>query len=404
MKNRAALLAEVLKALLGGVLFLIMTSLFGPSVYGQYVAVAALVSLITPLCTAGFAWWVQPFARESGLQRVGRAALLIGVLSLCSLGLIIALARFVPDVPMSALVAVAVTEMAIFPVWNSLALALLAVGKNRAYVLLSVLIPAVKLCATAVSVLAFGPNLFLWGVVAGMAGLVGTAATAASFGALSRGGGGPLLNWIKRGLGFGLVGSVSAGSDNVDRILMTNLVDSATLGVYGAAAKLVSFAILPSRAYALASYPDYFVLAANRDATGISVLAKATIRRSLPLAAAAALGVAMGCWVLELWVLRDFRGLGVVGSVLAVSVLFKPVLYAMGDVLYAVGRSNRRLVLTLLSGICNALLILWLVQPFGILGAALAVAIGGLLSTIAFFVAVLLELRFIRSSRTEESL
>lgn len=383
-----------MKAGLGALTFLVMAAGFGPEVFGEYVQFVALAVILTPLVTAGFNWWVQPLGSEHGQAVVGSVTIVILLISSPIIAILAGTFAFAAQWPVLSVLVVCLAEGVIFPVWGYYILGLLPQDKNVSYVALTTALQLLKLGAT-VSVLAtFGADLTMWGVVASFLGLTGLIFSIAYFRPASlREGATIARRWLRRGTNFGLVGSASGLSDNIDRLLLGTVLPSADVGTYGASSRTVAYGTLPVRSIALVVYPKYFQHAHQRDYDSLTSTMHKTIRLSLLPAIGAALIAILGAWVLEVAILPTYHDLFLATVILAGCIPLRAVQYAAGDVLYAVNHPFLRLFISLGGALLMAVTAILGGFHFGIIGTAYGVLLATAVTTCFNFIVVMRVLR-----------
>jgi len=320
-------------------------------------------------------------ARNSG-QRIAMSlviSLLLGVLLITTVTTAVALAT---DRDLFIALGVLVIEGLVYPVCSFIALGDLASGRIRTYLIVSVIVPATKLGISFLSFIVFGPNMIFWVLTVGIGGVFLLIILLAREGIRSGWAFSRLeLDWLRRGIPFGLVGSISATSDNIDRISISWSLNDFETGVYGAGAKLVSFAMLPARAIGVVVYPKYFELTNTNDQRGLRKLAWKTVLKGLPRSFIAIILTICLAHILQITILSSYDNLMIYVAILSLLVPLKSIQYAMGDVLYASNRAKSRLLLASLSAVLSLSAISFSASIFGGVGAAVAAVIAVAIST-----------------------
>lgn len=379
--RKISILTEASKAGISGVTFLLMALLLGPNEYGVYVQFAAVAVILVPLASAGYAFWVQPLAKSEGTADAASAAitiiLLIG-LPATFLGALLTDLIFPHQLP--TVFAVFAVEMLLFPLWSSMTLIFLSHGSLTRYFFTSVSVPLIKLVGTVVALTVFTGGLISWGLILAPLGIIGLAAT--TFLARGRG---PIAGykvaykWLRRGTGFAAVGTASAATDNVDKLMVGYFGGVATAGNYGVSSRFAAYGVIPVRALALVAYPRYFQLAEERDFRGLRSLMYRTIRRGFWLGCASAALACTALVVASATILKQYEGSVMIGCILALLIPLRAVQYAAGDVSYAIGKAHWRLLMTIIGALVTAGTVTIGFLLGDSLGASLGAVLAGLL-------------------------
>lgn len=379
--RKISIITEASKAGISGLTFLLMALLLGPSEYGVYVQFAAIAVILVPLVSGGYAFWVQPLAKSNGVSDAASAAISI----LITIGLpFTVLCVFLTDLVFphnfSKILVVFFVEMLLYPIWSSITLVFLSNGSLIKYLITSVSVPLIKLLGTIVALNALSGGLLIWGAVLAPLGVIGLAITSAL--AKARGpfhGFRVARAWLRRGAGFASVGTASAATDNVDKLMVGFLGGVSAAGNYGVAARFAAYAVIPVRALALVAYPRYFQLAEERDLLALRALMHRTIRRGLWLGCVSAGLAATALVIASATILKQYEGSVLIGCILALLIPLRAVQYAAGDVSYAIGKSHWRLFMTIVGALATAGSVSFGFLIAESLGAALGAVLAGLL-------------------------
>lgn len=379
--RKISIATEFSKAGVAGVTFLLMAQLLGPDEYGRYVQFAAVAGILVPLASAGYASWVQPLAKQGGAADAASA----GIAIVLSAGIPLTLAStFItalafPD-QLHKIAAVFFVEMLLFPLWSAITLTFLSDGSLLKYFFTSVSVPTIKLAGTVLALTSFGGGLVAWGatlVPLGIVGLVTTAAVARSRNPLY----GLRLarSWLRRGAGFAAVGTASAATDNLDKLMVGWLGGVTAAGNYGVASRFAAYAVIPVRAIALVAYPRYFQLAEEGDFPALRSLMYRTMRKGLWLGFTSAGLASAALYVASLTILKHYQDSVIIGCILALLIPLRAVQYAAGDVTYAIGKSSWRLLVTIVGAVLTATLVGVGAMVANSIGAALGAVLAALL-------------------------
>jgi O-antigen/teichoic acid export membrane protein len=347
--RKISVITEISKAGIAAITFLLMALLLGPTEYGAYVQFAAMAGILVPIASVGYASWVQPLANRDGVADAASACTsIVFVVGLPVTAVSILITNLVFPDHLQKLAAVFLVEMLLFPLWSSLTLSFLSDNALVKYFLTSVSVPLVKLIGTIAALTVLDGGLEAWGTVLvplGLLGLFCTATIAKGRGPIA--GYGILRRWLRRGTGFAIVGTASAATDNVDKLMVGSLGGAAAAGNYGVASRFAAYAVIPVRAIALVAYPHYFRLAEDGDFRGLRRLMYRTIRKGLWLGCGSAALAATALFIASLTILKQYEDTVPIGCVLALLIPLRSIQYAAGDVTYAIGKSHWRLFMTL---------------------------------------------------------
>ncbi len=381
--------------------FLLMATLLGPASYGLYVVMAAFSALITSLATAGYSQWVQPLAKEYGLKAASSAVISLSVtISLPMLFLIGGILFASGMDNWVVLFLIVVVEAWMFPVWTSVALSLLATGRLASYAFVALLVPAVKLGVSVVVLVVWGMNLDEWVIVASGFGLIGllwtTLILARDEWTTSK----YFKLWYRRGFGFAAVGSASAISENLDRLIVGGLLGATAAGTYGVGARFSSYGSVPSKGLALVNYPIYFERVKGGNASALLADVRRASFVGVLLGSVAGVSIVVAVLLLSGNLLSAYDQLLPTACALAAVVPLRSIQYACGDALYALGQAKDRLAVTVLGALTTTCMTLIGAHVGGLFGASLGVVVSALIVTILLAGAVGKGIQSLRGSAT----
>jgi O-antigen/teichoic acid export membrane protein len=344
--RRYAIATEATRAGISAVQFLASARLLGSAEYGIYAQVIALAIILTPISTFAAASWLQPALAqgERGAQEcvtaLNTSAVLLGLpLALASAALI----GGADWERVGPLILISIAEVAGFASWNAVCLVDLGLREPRAYLVGTMWCGTSKMLATLLCFALGGDALTALGGSLLLVSIIGYVVHVKSRGyrlIISVKG---LAHHWAAATQRGAVSLVSAVFDQADRVVVGFLVPAADLSSYAAAGRIANYSLIPSRGVALAAYPHYFELCDMGATRHAMRLAGLSSLRGVILGLPVALAAICGTWLLENTLLDDFSGLTYLVIILSAFAILRPVHYAFGDLLYALGRPFERL-------------------------------------------------------------
>jgi O-antigen/teichoic acid export membrane protein len=362
-----------------GFIFLLGRAL-GPEGFGLWMAIYAFVLVLAP-----FAGWgstnllVKYIARDESQVRVqwgnnlvalASTSMLLGVLAL-------GLGRWIlPEEAALPLVAgLALTEFLLTQIVGTAALVFLTLERTFLSALLMGLQYLVRFLAVAtlywfVPVKEIGTFAWLYVGGVGAACLVALAAVQLAYGTPRPDLGRLLATW-KEGMSFAVGASSRVVYTDIDKVLITRLADLNSAGIYTAAYKSISLALMPLLALFLATYADFF----RSGREGIDAAwryGKRVMRWTALYGVLAAGAIALLAEPVMRLFGPEYEGAGRIVLLLAPLPVLKALYLPLGDALTGSGFQASRSIAQIVCGLVNLVLCLLLIPSMSWMGAVVA--------------------------------
>ena len=180
-------------------------------------------------------------------------------------------------------------------------------------------------------------------------------------------------------IGFGLLNFVALIGDtlrfNIDSAIIGSFLSLEAVGVYAVAFTLIRLLIRVSNACTVVTFPRLSQLAA-RDMQEFRRNYMTYSRMTAVLCWGLALGlILLSPGFIRLWVGESFRGAAIIAAILAASLATDYGTTVSINALKALNRLQFFAAQTVLEGIAKAILSIWLVRDFGLIGVAAGTAI-----------------------------
>lgn len=381
-----ALMGQLATAVASTASFVLLARIFGPATYGLIAGSLALVLTVGLFSSFGASALVVRDIAGGRLPPAAAlsAALLVVVVGATTAGCALVALRplLLPQVPLGVLMTLVVAELLANAMSACCVGSFFAVERARAAGSTVAAVGAAKVAAVAAVGTIGDRDPQTWALYYALAAtIVATAAVLIAF----RRYGGPVLRGhrplsrAREGFPFSFNYAANATQNDADKILLVRFGLAAEAGMYTAAYRIVSLALLPLQALLQVTYPKFFSLGHQG---GVSATA-AFSRRLLPplLAYAAVSGVLLAaCAPLLPWVLGpDYQGSVPLLLLLAPLVLLKVVHYMPAEALTGAGFQVTRAKCTAASAAVNVGLCLLLIPRYGVLAAVAATFVAEIL-------------------------
>jgi O-antigen/teichoic acid export membrane protein len=358
--------------------FVIIARLLGPSQYGAFVGVAALIGVVSPFAMFGTgSLMIQSVARDRGTFHAcwGNALCVTAILSAVWLALILLASRvfFSREIPLMLIALVGFSDLFLAGVVGLAGQAFQAFERLHQTSQLNVALTGSR--ATAAIILATfarNPNATTWGEFY----FLSTAITALyAFGCVQRHLGSPIpelglfRHRIREGFYFSFSLSSQSIYNNIDKPMLARFSALDAVGNYATAYRLIDIAFQPIGALLAAAYARFFQHG-TKGLAGTTVFAKRLLPFSAAYGAFAGLGLLVAAPILPLVVGRNYATSVEALRWLSPLVLLKSVHYFFADSLTGAGFQGHRTAVQAFVGIQNILLNLWLIPAYGWHGAA----------------------------------
>lgn len=159
-----------------------------------------------------------------------------------------------------------------------------------------------------------------------------------------------LASELPAGAAFCLNQASRAAQGNIDRIILSRFAEAATVGVYGAASRILAIGLFPLQVVTRMTYPNFFLhgrngIRASRDyALRVSPVMLAT---GLVASGAVALAGVCAPWVLG----KDFAGMSRLAALLSLALPLIALQYPAADALTGAGRQGVRAMISVAAAI-----------------------------------------------------
>ena len=180
-----------------------------------------------------------------------------------------------------------------------------------------------------------------------------------------------LRKHFREGLLFAASGSSTSIFNDIDKVLLAHAGEVAATGLYAMGYRAIEIATMPLRSIHTAAYPR-FCKAGNTGIDAAKHLALQILRRTLPLAAAAACGLALLAPLLPMLVGRGFEQSVQVVRLLCLIPVLRSFHLSAGDALAGSGLQRYRLSYETAAAAFNIVLNLALIPRYSWYGAAWA--------------------------------
>jgi O-antigen/teichoic acid export membrane protein len=379
-KTAVLLVTHGVNALLqAGFLFLLVRVL-GATGFGAWVAAYALVMVLAP-----FAGWGSPnilikyVAQDAGQVRIqwGNNLLALGLTALPLLATAVLAGYIVfPDGGILGIVlALALTEFLLSQVVGTAGLLFLTLERPAA----SSALMGLQYLSRFLAVVCFdfvlgwdsvGAFAWVYAAFVGTAALVAMASVQFAYGSPSARLANLRGSW-REGMSFAFGASSRVVYTDIDKVLIARLATLETAGLYGAAYRSISLALMPLLALFMATYADFF----RRGAEGIApayALAKRVTRWTLLYGLVATLLILLLAFPLMNLFGPDFVAAVPIVWLLAPLPLLKALYLPLGDALTGSGYQASRTAVQIGCGALNLTLCILLIPGLSWMGAVIA--------------------------------
>lgn len=361
---------------LQGVYFILIARTLGPTTYGGFVAVVALVNVLAPFTgNGGPSLLLKNVSRDRSLLGIywGNGLILVlGSAAVFTLFLVMG-GPFILGVRMRlAILCVAISELVFARITELASFAWTALDRMHHTALLNVYISLSRLiCLAGLALITRHPTVQQW-CMAFLIGSVGCAAYSAwHIHRVTR----PAfdLSRLKMGLGEGAYfafGSAAATFYNdIDKTMLARMAGMTATGLYGAAYRLVDVAMAPIKAMTSSTYAESF----RRGANGIDAAedyAFSLIRKAVWIGLALSVGLFLGAPLLPYMIGKKFLRSVEALRWLALLPLLRSGHYFLGDALSAANFNATRTIIQIVVAVINVGLNIYFIHHWSWRGAA----------------------------------
>lgn len=259
-----SLWAEVTRMVGGLAVFFVLTRALGTDGFGEFTAIAAIVTFIVPVAQVGASLLlVQRISREDHTadQAFATAFTMVIVGGMVAAPLTVAGMAFVPGLSVAAAALLCAGEMLGGATTSLCGYLAIAHGRLRYYAQVITVLTGVRVCA-AVTLLAIGStNVVMWALLQALAvsvtGVAVLVRTRRAFG-LQRTWGRVRRHDLSEGFPYSASVAAFSAQDGIDKPILRSSGWTRDAGLYAAAYRLPTIILLPVQALLVASYNRTF--------------------------------------------------------------------------------------------------------------------------------------------------
>ena len=378
-RNTASMLAGgAVRLGLQAAYFIMIARRLGPSQYGAFVGVAALIGLISPFAMLGTGnLMIQSVARDRRTFREswGNALCVTGILSAVLLAITLLASRllFSRDISLSLVALVGFSDLFLAGVVGLAGQAFQAFEQLHQTSQINVVMTGAR-AASALFLVIFvrHPDANIWARFYVLSTLV---SAVYAFGCVQHYLGSPkpalalLRNRTLEGFYFSFSLSSQSIYNNVDKPMLARFSTLQAVGIYATAYRLIDLAFQPVGALLASTYARFFQHGANGLA-GTTVFAKRLLPFSISYGVLAGVGLVVTAPILPRILGQNYALTVEALWWLSPLVLLKSIHYFFADSLTGAGFQAQRTVVQVSIGIQNVLINLWVIPAYGWRGAA----------------------------------
>src|SRR3954470_23685682 len=260
-------LGQGLRIIVQAIYFIVIARLLGPTQYGAFTAVIALVAILAPFASLGFGnLLIKNVVRDRSTFAVcwGNALLVAAVSGSLLLGAVLLVGRVAlpASIPTGLILAIAVADLLGYRILDLGGQAFQAFERLGMTALINI-VPNIARCAAAVimAVLAPHASAFEWGLLycaSTIAAMLAVLAIVSVKLGPPRVAARAIPPQLKEGSYFSFGLSAQTIYNDVDKTMLARLASLDAAGIYGAAYRLIDVSFVPVGALTIASYPRFF--------------------------------------------------------------------------------------------------------------------------------------------------
>lgn len=402
-------LGQGLRLLIQAGYFIIIAHRLGAEQYGAFMAVTALVAILSPFIGVGTdKLLIKHVARNREVldEYFGNGFLMNVVTGCLGVVLVFAISSLLlpSTIARSTVLMVGLADLIFYRIINLAACAFQALEKLSRTAEMHVLVSATRFLGIAsVVLLRIRPTAEAWSFIYAAATAVAALLCGLRLRAI-------IEHWkfslrklkqeVAEGFFFSASESAKTINNDVDKTMLARLSTLDANGIYAAAYRLVDVSFIPVSSLIWAAYPAFFRHGQNRI-KGAYAYARQLLPRSLAFSSLVCIGLIIGAPVvpriLGAQYIRTVEAL----RWLAILPLFKTVQYFLADSLTGAGHQGLRTLLQAAVAILNVLVNLWIIPRYSWRGAAWSsIASDDLLALSLWLATVILHEREITATRT----
>lgn len=385
--------------------FVVVAHVLGPAGYGTFVACTALVMTMAPFSPWGTGQVMVKYAARNpdALPTYFGNALLVTIASSLLLTLPLLLIRplvLPPSVTATMLVAVAIADLMCTQLTAVCSLAFLALNQARRSAQVLVLAAGLRLVAALLLLLTSSASPLRWAYL-----YVAAAALATTYAvvAVSRRCAAPRLQLnllvpsVREGFHFATSQSAQTIYDNIDKTMLARLSTVEAAAIYAVAYRFIEAAMLPIRALAAATYPEFF-RQGEQGVTATFRFARRILRRSVVFGIAISIALFIAAGLLPSVMGKAYAESSAALRWLCVLPAIKSVHAFLTDTLTGANYQWERSSTQLAVAVFNILINLWIIRAFSWRGAALSTLLTDSLLMVSLYLIIRWHLRRERSA------
>jgi O-antigen/teichoic acid export membrane protein len=352
-------IGNVLRSVLQAIYFVAIARTLGSHQYGEFVAITAVVGVLTPFAGIGYpSVLLKNVSRDRSLLGIywGNGLFLI-LLSGSAFSLLLALLvpRFFGSKLLFPVACISISELILGRIVELASFAWTALGRMRNTALLNIYISLSRLvCILLLTLLKSRPTIEDWCLAVLCGSLVCALYSFYRIGELA----GPRLELSRltqelREAAFFAVGNSAATFYNdIDKSMLARLSDLSSTGIYGAAYRIIDVSMAPIRAMTASAYAESFRRGADGPASALAY-ARQLIRHAALFGVAIWLALSVSAPLLPLLLGSSFRDSVEALRWLAVIPLLRSVHLFLGDALSGCGSSGLRTIIQVMVAAVN---------------------------------------------------
>lgn len=390
-----------------GLYFVLLTRALGPSDYGAFGIVVALVSAVTPFASLGAGnLMIRAVARDNTRSRAAWTyAFGVTLVSSVALTGIIAGAATLLDLqlPISSIVLIAIADLMASRFVDVVSQAYQAHGDLRVTALLPLSLNIARLAGLSYLLISRDGTTvedwaFVYFAVSIAVALPAVVLASSRFGLTWRG-----LKASRQDLGQGSLFAISLSSQNIyndlDKLILGQFAPASTAGIYIAAYRFVDLAFAPVRAVLVVVNRRLFQ-AGTSGVMGSWMLGRRLLLPAAIYSGTASLALIISSPLAPRVLGEEYGGVSEILPWLAPILLLRATYYIAADILTTGDKQGRRSLVQVGVALANVLITVPLVISHQALGAAVASLITDVLLVVLLWLTVLLTVKAARQPTT----
>jgi O-antigen/teichoic acid export membrane protein len=369
-------IANFLRLLLQAIYFVAIARTLGPRQYGEFVAISAVVGILTPFSGLGSPIvLLKSVSRDRGLLKTywGNGLFLILLSgSLFSLLIVAIGPTFFGSQLLLSIACISISELVLCRIVELASFVFNALGRMKETALLNIYISLSRLiCIIFLAHIKARPTVEDWCIallcgstVCAIYGFWKVARIERAGLDMAR-----LKQELAESIFFAVGNSAATFYNDIDKSMLARLADLSSAGVYGAAYRVIDVSMAPIRAMTACSYAEFFRRGANGPAIVLAYARKLSKRAAL-FGVVIYVVLTVSAPALALVLGSSFRDSVEALRWLAVIPLLRAFHLFLGDALSGCGHNGSRIAVQVIVAVTNIGLNLFFIQRWGWRGAA----------------------------------